>query len=953
MIKIVKIKSLSVVLVILFVVSTATATLKTNLIGYWNFNDDAIASLVYDNSGSGIHGIYSDSQQRLQGIDGLAFNAAGSEYVVLGNQNDLKFGSATNFTVSMWFKSTSINNGTFITNKNWSSGNNIGWTLAPRSSTGSFWWNWRGADGSRIDYYPSSPSMTDGQWHMLTVTHDRAGDATFYFDGVKIHQIDISVSPGSIDSGLPTTIGADGVGGYVLGGDGAMDDVAIWNRVLTEVEVGLLYGGGQPASLTLAEPAAFVSETIRNKFGAFPCIYDYPNNPPEQRTQFYVLRGDFHMHTTRSDGHLTPYDRVVETWAYGYDVMAITDHRNYEAYREALPVAEHIGMVLVRGMETGLDAREHLVALNFADTYQTQDEHSWSALPGGSTVYYQDQWQSIVEAGAYMIYAHPHVGLQDEMLWGIQQGYLKGIEIKTDDSNSGWGTVFSHGTDWYPFAFDWALEHNLAVFATTDVHHTRGDTHLATTLVFAEEKSVEGVMEAVNAGRTVADFNGLYCGTEQHLEMLIHNLIEVYFVHPDTSSIVVKNSGPMNIEFNVEGITTESVELQPFGSVFVDIAGNQHSQISLKWNNLWISSTENLITIHSPSTLTEPIILQQPSDKVVGAFENASFSVDGVNIDYYSWYKEGEPEAILSGYDKDTLTIQNAELQDEGLYYCVVSNVAGEVQSNPARLWTKRLIGHYALNSNVENSSVITVGNPNATAVCEPQWVEGIDDDAMQIENKSSYLVLGEGEDFNFGDSVNFSVSLWVKVASFTNDGAFISNKDWRVGTNTGWVIGPRPATGSWQWNWKGELGSRLDYRPSSPALADNQWHMLTVTHDRAGNATFYFDGAKQSEIDISSSHGSIDFGFPTAIGIDGYGAAIGRYNFAYKGDGAIDDVRIYNYVLTDADVANLYIDFNPDESICLKQSASDLTGDCIVGFDDFLILVQGWLECNLIPDCY
>lgn len=46
---------------------------------------------------------------------------------------------------------------------------------------------------------------------------------------------------------------------------------------------------------------------------------------------FNCYKGDFHIHTSYSDGRVNPAGRVVEAWMDGLDIIAITDH--YEGRR--------------------------------------------------------------------------------------------------------------------------------------------------------------------------------------------------------------------------------------------------------------------------------------------------------------------------------------------------------------------------------------------------------------------------------------------------------------------------------------------------------------------------------------------------------------------------------------------------------------------------------------------
>jgi len=78
---------------------------------------------------------------------------------------------------------------------------------------------------------------------------------------------------------------------------------------------------------------------------------------------FLTLKGDFHMHTTTSDGSVLPAVRVQEAWRDGLDVIALTDHIEYPSsgadsqadgnrpYAIAKPVADQYGLLLIRAAE--------------------------------------------------------------------------------------------------------------------------------------------------------------------------------------------------------------------------------------------------------------------------------------------------------------------------------------------------------------------------------------------------------------------------------------------------------------------------------------------------------------------------------------------------------------------------------------------------------------------------
>lgn len=79
-------------------------------------------------------------------------------------------------------------------------------------------------------------------------------------------------------------------------------------------------------------------------------------------------RADLHTHTTASDGRLAPADLVRKAHAAGLAALSITDHDTVDAYAEAQPVADALGLDLVPGVElsANVDGRDvHLLGYGF------------------------------------------------------------------------------------------------------------------------------------------------------------------------------------------------------------------------------------------------------------------------------------------------------------------------------------------------------------------------------------------------------------------------------------------------------------------------------------------------------------------------------------------------------------------------------------------------------------
>src|SRR5262249_35658971 len=99
--------------------------------------------------------------------------------------------------------------------------------------------------------------INDGNWHHVVHTIKRTGSLITYVDGVPETPYAVSFISGSIDTTYPANIGQDGTGKLVLadaGGD--LDDVAVWNRVLTPLEVSGVYLAGLTYQVSFAPPVA-------------------------------------------------------------------------------------------------------------------------------------------------------------------------------------------------------------------------------------------------------------------------------------------------------------------------------------------------------------------------------------------------------------------------------------------------------------------------------------------------------------------------------------------------------------------------------------------------------------------------------------------------------------------------------------------------------------------------
>lgn len=92
---------------------------------------------------------------------------------------------------------------------------------------------------------------------------------------------------------------------------------------------------------------------------------------------FDLRRADLHVHTTCSDGRLTPTELVRRAQAVGLYCVALTDHDTIEGLAEAQQQAACWGMVVVPGIELSVQVEKeevHLLGYFFDPTHPALNE---------------------------------------------------------------------------------------------------------------------------------------------------------------------------------------------------------------------------------------------------------------------------------------------------------------------------------------------------------------------------------------------------------------------------------------------------------------------------------------------------------------------------------------------------------------------------------------------------
>jgi len=270
---------------------------------------------------------------------------------------------------------------------------------------------------------------------------------------------------------------------------------------------------------------------------------------------YKTLKCDLHMHTVFSDGQVWPTVRVDEAWREGLDVISITDHIEYQphkkdvstnhnrSYEIALPWAKNRGILLIRGTEITRDTPPgHFNAL-FLDDVTPLD-----------TPDLLDCMAAAAKQGAFIFWNHPgwkpdKTGWLDIHTTLYEKKYMRGIEVV-------------NGGSYYPEAHEWALEKNLTFMGNSDIHspsmlaQTTTEEHRTMTLVFAKDKSLGAVKDALFAGRTVAWYQNQLIGPQAYLEAIFQAAVKIKDIKYGDGNVVrfqVKNHSDIDVELERTG----------------------------------------------------------------------------------------------------------------------------------------------------------------------------------------------------------------------------------------------------------------------------------------------------------------------------------------------------------------------------------------------------------------
>ncbi len=785
---------------------------------------------------------------------------------------------SNNFSFSLWEQTASTLNGAIFGNKNWTSGNNVGWSLNTTTI------NWNAAGGTRRDINLSA--NLDGNWHLITVTWNRTttNQVLVYKDGVLFASSTLSPSnSASLNAGFPTLVGSSGNG--TDSGSANIDDLGVWNRILTPNEVAAIYAKGTRG---VALNGSSISEFTAQPQGGsryagenfvMSCSVADDRGAVSYQWQ---LGGSALPSATNSTLILTN----LTTANAGTYTVVVTDPEGSITSAPAV-----LAVQTVTGITSGMG-----VYLNFNGNILAQGGTTNSGTAIGMA------GQEVYTNGIIGSAANFNNDASDYLVpsdWAVSLGNIEWI-YAGNWSFSLWVNTTSTLNGGLLGNKDWGSGANVG-------------------WIFSP-KNNNVVLNYYAAGGPRRDL-----GTVSVLDGKWHHVTCVF--DRDSNLVSVYVDGQFSTSASLSATGLESLTPADIQTTLVGGSGNgvEDGAGSIDDLGIWTRAltASEILSIYAQGIKGQPlttaavgdvkpiiVTLPQSQTRVEGHVANFSVAASGTPPLSYQWLKDG---VGLSGQTNTALDFVPA-LGDSGSYTVVIRNSAGAITSSPSALLTvtpapaaltNGLAVYLDFESNIQGkggtgingTAIGNIGKEVFTSGVVGAYAALFANDGSDAAAPSDWAVsLG---DIEWVYTNNWSFSLWMNTTN-KGDTALFGNKDWSAGANTGWVLDTTRLNGL---NYVAAGEGRRDL--GSIEMRDGQWHHVAAVFYRDANQVYvYVDGVLSGQATFGTT--GMESLTPTSFApnvtlIGGSGTGVD------SGSGAMDDLGVWARPLSQAELIGLY----------------------------------------------
>ncbi|MGA2786622.1 MAG: LamG-like jellyroll fold domain-containing protein [Verrucomicrobiota bacterium] len=726
--------------VTLIVNSTLCAPVSSGLVGWWLGEGNA------DDVAGGNNGTLINNVNFVEGEVGQAFSFDGGSYVSIPDSPSLDT-LVSSITIEAWVKFNQTNadwNWEGIINKG-----NSSWRLQATAGANTVTFSTTGV--SPHGDLSGSRSVRDGQWHHVAGVYDGT-NMYLYVDGT----VDVSqAATGMISqNNNPMCIGANLSAGFF---NGLIDEVSIYNRALTALEIQAIYAVGskgkcplpippsittQPTNQTVYEGQSATFKVATRGMPPLSCQWNFDGTNIAGATNPMLMLTNVQLSQAGNYA-------VLVSNAYG-SVLSTNAVLTVNPLPPCAPVSTSTGMVgwwPAEGNANDVTGGNNGTLVNSVSFGQGEVGQAFS-FDGGSYVSIPDSpsldnFISSITVEAWVRFN------QSGADWNWEGIITKG--------NSSWRLQATAGA-------------NTITFSTTGLS-PHGD---------------------LTGSRNVRDGQwhhvaGVYDGTNMFL--YVDGMLDV---SQAATGAIAQNNDPMCIGVNLSA---------KFFNGLID-------EVSIYNRALTASEIYTIYAVGSEGKcpLAAPLIVSQPTNQKLAVGGTATFNVSarGMPPLSYQWNFSG---TNMVGATNQTLTLTNLQMNQAGNYAVLVTNLYGSTLSSNALLIVY-VLDHFTWNPipspryvgapfsvaiqardltdglSTNFNGIAMLGTTNGVAVTPPvsgNFVQGVWTGAVMIAQTGSNLVLraddGSGH-IGLANPINVINLPTVQMICFGNNALYM----WPVG---------------------------------------------------------------------------------------------------------------------------------------------------------------------------
>jgi len=850
----------------------------------------------------------------------LYFDGSG-DYVSFSDNASLDMAASDNVTIEGWFRTPDISSGTrvLVAKHNGTAG---GYKIYIDSNG----YLTFGIDGDST-WTPSdtastsntSTSLDDNKWHFFAAVKNGTSSISLYVDGI-LHQTDSSITSSSLINADSLYIGIDG-NGTSNGFLGFMDEVRILRSARTESEIKADYLGSS-ASTSGAGPVAYwkfneAGDATRHDFsGNNNDLTESTADTIDQATGKYDYAADFE----RAD---TEYLEISDSNQTGLDLgntFTLSAWLNVEStpdLYEGIIAKSASGAVSYALATFGPNNQLQLMIdddgfagggieiTSGADIFRPGEWNHFAITYNGSVIrLYKNGVEQTTGNFPYYTTITPYNGNAAFRVgnWESQNGYYDGLidELKVynyarsqsqividmfENPPPGASISFTSNTSWISNGLVgyWKLDES-----SGNASDSSGNS---TTLTDTNTVSFVGGKFG-NAGDFESTASEYQYAADNSALSITGSLTLAAWIKPESVT-----SGSYNIIAKWDG-TNESYRLFQNGDEIrleLDSAGNYQETTA---SNLTASTWYHVVGVYDSTSQTAKIYINgvEASSSTTGTIPSSI----GDDSGRFHIGAEDSTTTATNFYDG---IIDEARVYNRALSPAEVARLYS---------WAPGPIAHYKLDENTGSTTYNSSGNgTTGTLYNGASYTQGKYGSAVKFDGTNDLIELGDDNNIDVDANGSITVSAWVYITKLTSDAEIVSKKLGYDASQVGWTLYQfSTANGG---NICAYISSGVG-QSSEACTADNStnsslntWEHWAFTFDRSTRyTTLYRNGVKANyaAYDVTpASIGSVANTQCARIGAQSKSTPCDGSIGANPFSGLIDDVRIYNYVRTPAQI--------------------------------------------------